>query len=401
MLSDLWGKRWLGYGAALFGIAAATGLLKLSGERINPTTAALAFLLVILFVATAWGSRPAVLASLFGVVCFNFFFLPPFGTFTIRDPDNWIAFVAFLITALTTGQLSSRAKHRAEEAEEAKRETERLYHELQDTFERSSQAKALKQSERLKTALLDAVTHDLRTPLTSIKASVTTLIEDLHAQARRDPSAPLGDEGRKEMLEVIDEEADRLDRFIEGLTKLARIDAGEMQLRRQWSSIGEVIMVALKRAEPRTRDHEMEVWIEDELPAVRIDEHAVAEVVYTLVDNAAKYSRPETTIRVTAAPNDDATIRLSVEDEGPGIPGETRARVFDKFFRAMRDGDAGEHKTSGTGMGLAIARGIVEAHGGRIWIEDAGGHPGAKFVVELPTGDDEGAAQKSAAKPAS
>jgi len=389
VFSDLATKRWLGYGAALFGIAVATGLLKLSGERFNPTTAGLAFLLVILFVATAWGSRPAVLASLFGVVCFNFFFLPPFGTFAIRDPDNWIAFVAFLITALTTGQLSSRAKRRAEEAEEAKLEIERLYHELQDTFERSSQAKALKQSERLKTALLDAVTHDLRTPLTSIKASATTLLKDLHAQARRETSASLGDEGRKEMLEVINEESDRLDRFIEGLTKLARIDAGEIQLRRQLSSIGEVITVALKRAEPRTRAHQIQVWIEDELPPARIDEHAVAEVVYTLVDNAAKYSPPGTTIRVTAGPTDTGTIRLSVENEGPGIAVEMRERVFDKFFRAMRDGDVGDRKSIGSGMGLAIARGIVEAHGGRIWIEDADGHPGAKFVVELPTGDDE------------
>jgi K+-sensing histidine kinase KdpD len=395
VLSELVGKRWVGYGAAVFGIAGAAGLLKLSGERINPTTAALAFLLVILFVATAWGSRPAVLASLFGVVCFNFFFLPPFGTFTISDPDNWIAFVAFLITAFTAGQLSARAKRRAEEAEEAKREIERLYHELQDTFERSSQAKALKQSERLKSALLDAVTHDLRTPLTSIKASATTLLEDLDAQTQGETNAPLGDEGRREMLEVIDEEADRLDRFIEGLTKLARIDAGEMQLRRQWSSIGEVITVALKRAEPRTRANQIEVWIEDELPAVRIDEHAVAEVVYTLVDNAAKYSPPGTTIRAAVGPNDAGTIRLSVEDEGPGIPAEMRERVFDKFFRAMRNGDLGDRKSFGSGMGLAIARGIVEAHGGRIWVEDAVGHAGAKFVVELPTGDDEGNVSRS------
>jgi len=397
LLANLSGKRWLGYGAAVLGIVSATELLKLWGERINPTTAALAFLLVILFVATAWGSRPAVLASLVGVVSFNFFFLPPFGTLTIRDPDNWIAFVAFMITALTAGQLSARAKHRAEEAEEAKREIERLYHELQDTFERSSQAKALKQSERLKTALLDAVTHDLRTPLTSIKASVTTLLDDLNAQARRETRASLGDEGRKEMLEVINEESDRLDRFIEGLTKLARIDAGEMQLRRQWSSIAEVITVALKRAEPRTRANQIEVWIEDELPAVRIDEHAVAEVVYTLVDNAAKYSPPETTIRVRAAPGDNETMKLSVEDEGPGISTGTRERVFDKFFRAMRDGDIGDRK-SGSGMGLAIARGIVEAHGGRIWIEDADGHPGAKFVVELPTGDHDGIERQAGAK---
>ena len=160
MLPSFVRRVWFGYWAALIGTAAGFGVLKLLGERINPTTVALAFLLVILFVATLWGSGPAVFASLLAVVCFNFFFLPPFGTFIISAPDNWIAFVAFLITAFTVGQLSARAKRRAEEAEKAKRESERLYYELQDTFERSSQAKALKQSERLKSALLDAVTAD-------------------------------------------------------------------------------------------------------------------------------------------------------------------------------------------------------------------------------------------------
>jgi len=190
------------------------------------------------------------------------------------------------------------------------------------------------------------------------------------------------------MLEVIDEEADRLDRFIEGLTKLARIDAGEMHLRRQWCPIDEIIAAALKRAEPRTRDHRLEVWIEDELPSIKVDEHTIAEVIYTLVDNAAKYSPPNSPIRVRAIPGDERTILLSVEDEGPGIRADARERVFERFFRAMRDGDLGDRKSSGTGMGLAIAHGIVLAHGGHIWIEDAAGNKGARFVVELPAGDD-------------
>jgi two-component system sensor histidine kinase KdpD len=382
------GKVWVGYVAALFGLAVATALLKLFGPHVNPTTAALGFLLVVLFVATAWGWRPAVFASLLGLAGFNFFFLPPFGTFAIRNPDNWVAFFAFLITAVTAGQLSARAKRRAEEAELAKQEIERLYYELQDTFERSSQAKALKQSERLKSALLDAVTHDLRTPLTSIKASVTTLLSELYAIERNESGALLGNEGRKELLQIIDEEADRLDRFIEGLTKLARIDAGEMYLSRQLCSIDEIITAALKRAEPRTREHKIEVWIEDALPLVRVDEPAIAEVIYTLVDNAAKYSPPETPIRITATPTDDGTILVSVEDQGPGIRRDMRERVFEKFFRAMRDGDIGDRKSAGTGMGLAIAQGIVSAHGGRLWIEDASGPRGSKFVVALHTGND-------------
>jgi two-component system sensor histidine kinase KdpD len=379
------GKIWVGYVAALLGIAAATGLLQISGSHINPATAALGFLLVVLFVATGWGSRPAVFASLLAVACFNFFFLPPFGTFAIRNPDNWVAFFAFLITAFTAGQLSARAKRRAEEAEISRHEIERLYYELQNSFERSSQARALKQSERLKSALLDAVTHDLRTPLTSIKASVTTLLSELYAVERNESGALLGNEGRKELLQIIDEEADRLDRFIEGLTKLARIDAGEMYLRRRLCSIDEIITAALKRAEPRTRGHQIEVWI-DELPPVKVDEAAMAEVIYTLVDNAAKYSPPNTPIRVSAAANDDSTILVSVEDKGPGIREEMRERVFEKFFRAMRDGDVGDRQSAGTGMGLAIAHGIVQAHGGRLWIEDPADNKGAKFVVALPSG---------------
>src|SRR5262245_5116164 len=203
MKANVFSKSWLGYTAALAGIAAVSGLLKLFGEHVNPTTVALAFLLIILFVATAWGSRPAIVASVIGIVCFNFFFLPPFRTFAIRDPHNWVAFIVFMITAITVGQLSGRVKRRAEEAEAAKAEVERLYYELQDSFERSSQARALKQSERLKSALLDAVTHDLRTPLTSIKASATTLLDDLYSVERDNAEPRLDLEDRKEMLRVI------------------------------------------------------------------------------------------------------------------------------------------------------------------------------------------------------
>ena len=377
-------RRWAAYALAVAGIIFVTISLKLFDGNINATTVALALLVVVLFVATAYGSGPAVVASLVGGVCFNYFFLPPVGTLNIADPHNWIALLAFLITAITAGQLSARAKRRAEEAYAAQQEVERLYHELQDSFERSSQAKALKQSERLKSALLDAVTHDLRTPLTSIKASVTTLLDGERSRERGAAEGQLGKEGRREMLEVIDEEADRLDRFIEGMMELARIEAGEMHLRRKWSSLNEIIVAAMKRAEPRTRAHRVELWLDEELPAVRVDERAMSEVVYVLVENAAKYSPPASVIGVLAKGGEESSVQLVVEDKGPGIPVELRERVFDKFFRAMRDGDKSK---SGTGMGLAIAKGIVEAHGGHISIEDSGDSNGIRVVVVLPTGD--------------
>lgn len=375
-----------GYFVAVLGIAAVTAALRLLGESINATTVALAMLLVVLFVAARWGARPAIVGSVLGVLCFNFFFLRPLHTLTIADPDNWVALIAFLITAVTAGQLSANAKRRAEEAESGKREIERLYDDLRDAFERASQAEALRRGERLKSALLDAVTHDIRTPLTSIKASVTTLLDESRRQAG--DRATLDAEGRRDMLEVIDEEADRLNRFVEGLVELARIEAGELELRRRWGTVDEIVIAALQRAEPLTHGHTVEVTIEKDLPVVRVDAKAVAQVVYTLVDNAAKYSPTGTSIKVTASKADGEMVRLTVEDEGPGVPAELRERVFDKFFRAMRDGDTGT-QPSGTGMGLAIARGIVEAHGGRIWIEDTTLGPGARVALTLPLGDDD------------
>ena len=221
------------------------------------------------------------------MLCFNFFFLPPFGTFTIAQPDNWVAMVVFLVTAVTAGQLSARAKRRAEEAEVGKREIERLYAELRDAFERASHAEALRQSEKLKSALLDAVTHDLRTPLTSIKASITTLLDEVRGRVNGEQRTALDADSKLEMMEVIDEESDRLNHFIGGLIELARIEAGELQLRRHWGAVDEIVSAALLRAEPVTRSHQIELSIEDELPVVRVDERAVSEVVYTLVDNAA------------------------------------------------------------------------------------------------------------------
>jgi two-component system, OmpR family, sensor histidine kinase KdpD len=224
------------------------------------------------------------------------------------------------------------------------------------------------------------VTHDLRTPLTSIKASATALL---------DRSLALDDEGRRELLEVIDEEADRLNRFVESLVELARIEAGEMRLRRHWGAAEEIVAAAVERARPLTARRRVEVVIEGELPSARVDAAALAEVLYTLLDNAAKYSPPGSRIVVRAGRGAGEEISFSVEDEGAGIAPELRERVFDKFFRAPAEGVKGGPRAAGLGMGLAIAKGIVEAHGGRIWVEDGEGGRGTRVVVTVPVGDED------------
>lgn len=358
-------------------------------EQINSTTVALAFLLVVLFVAIFSGSRPALLASVVAAFCFNYFFLPPLYTLTIAHPQNWVALIVFFTTAIAVGQLSARAKQRAEEAEVAKSEIESLYRQLQVAFKQASHAEALKQSEKLKSALLDAVTHDLRTPLASIKASITTLIDEAKGRTEDNQPVSLDAASRFEMLQIIDEESDRLNRFIGGLIEMARIEAGELGLRRRWGPIDEMVSAAIVRAEPVTQRHLVRINIEKELPVVRVDERAVSEVVYTLVDNAAKYSPEGSTIRINARRAGEELIQVEVEDEGSGIAPELRERVFEKFFRATRDGDVTTRQPSGTGMGLAIAKGIVEAHEGRIWIEPSTGGKGTRVVFTLPIGDEE------------
>lgn len=367
-----------GYGVAIVSVFLIIALLLPFNSSLNPTVISLALLLLVLFIATVFGSRPALLASVLGVLCFNFFFLPPFYTFHIAELENWVAFGTFLITALIAGQLSSYAKRRAEESEQRQNEIERLYRELQTAFEQASQTEALRQSEQLKSSLLDAVTHDLRTPLTSIKASVTTLLADRKETV-------LDEEAREEFLEIIDEETDRLNEFIEGMVGIAKIEANALHLRKNWSVIDEIINNGVERAKSQLNSHQILIKIGRELPNVFVDAHSIAEVVYTLLDNAAKYSPKNSKIRITVGRAENEMIEVAVEDEGKGIAGELREQVFTKFFRVL---ETDIHTTgSGLGLGLAIARGIVESQGGRIWIEDGTDNFTTKFVFKIPIGD--------------
>lgn len=354
------------YALAIVGLGSLTALMAAFANHISPVTVALVFLLFVLFIATVFGSRPATFASVLAMLGFNYFFLPPVGAFTIADPENWVALIAFLVVAVTTGQLSAKVKQRAEEAE-------RLYTELRAAFEKASQAEAFRQSERLKSALLDAVTHDLRTPLTSIKASVTMLIEENQSEALH---ATLEPHGREDLLEVIDEETDRLNNFVESMVEVARIEAGAADWHKTPCAVDEIIADAVRRAENLIAGRQLKIKLEENLPLITADSKAISEIVYNLLDNAVKYSPDKSKIEIQAKKTDDK-IRFSVEDEGRGIVETEREKVFQKFYRA-------DKTAPGFGMGLAIVRGIVEAHDGRIWIE--AGRIGSRFVFNLPIG---------------
>lgn len=357
------------HAVALAFVGTVTAVLWLA-PLANQTTVALCLLLVVLFVARSLSRSAAIVASLSGVVAFNFFFLPPTGTFTISDPLNWIALAAFLAVSVTVGELSARARRQTAEAE-------RLFRELEAAFDREAQTEADRRSERLKSALLDAVTHNLRTPITSIKASTTALLSQSPGN--------ITDEVRRELLTVASEEADRLDLLVEDLIGFARIEAGEMSLQMAWCSLEDVVGSAVRRAARMLQGRPVRASIPPDLPLVRADPRSLEEVFFQLFENAAKYSAPGTAITVTATSPDADTVEVAVVDGGPGVPAADRDRIFDKFYRAP----ATHAAASGTGLGLAIVRGIVSAHAGQVTVTDGPGGCGARFVVRIPIGDED------------
>lgn len=369
MKADLFYSNFARYGLSVAVVAVITVFLSLLGDHVNLTTVALTFLLAVLSLATFVGRNPALLTSFVAMLSFNYLFIPPVGTWHIADPQNLVAWASFTITAIVAGELSAYARRRA-------REAERLYVELETTFKTATQAEALRQSEKLKSALLDAVTHDLRTPLTSIKASVTTLLESEGGHR----TIELDSEGRAEFLDIINEETDRLNGFIEGMVQLARVEAGSVDATGTMSDVDEMIAIALERAEKLLKNHHLVLNLEKDLPLVRVDARAIAEVLYNIVENAVKYSAPKTTITIVAESRGN-TVLISVTDEGRGIPAEMREKVFEKFVRLD------EKNSGGLGLGLAIARGIVEAQNGSISIRSGENERGIKVVVTLPAKD--------------
>jgi len=234
--------------------------------------------------------------------------------------------------------------------------------------EQLSKTEADRQSERLKAILLDAIAHDFRTPLTSIKASVTSLL------SRSNKNSPEQDE----LLKVIDEESDWLNHLVEEATEMARLEAGEIELDLQPIQISELIEAALRRCRNALGSREVEVKVAPSLPAVRADLHRAAQVLVQLVDNANLYSPKDRPIVITAEANENS-VRTSVVDQGPGIESPEQEFIFEKFFRGREQ----QYLARGTGMGLAIAKAIVEAHGGSISLSSRPQN-GSVFSFTLP-----------------
>ncbi len=444
----------------------------------NELTVAFTLLIVILLVSANWGLRHAIYLSFLASAAFNFFFLPPVLTFTIRDNRNWVALGTFLLTGIVASQLAERARREAKASRRRQREAERLYEfcqqmlvkgnvvelvsglpqmiagtfnlmgaamylrekdrvyrsspnymdvsaaELRDAafsrehrreeernvtlvpillgtrpigalgitggsvsaealdavcglaaiaieragaVETLTRVEASRESERLRNALLDSVAHELRTPLTSITAAVTSL-----------QTAPLDNAQRAEMLEVIEQEAARLDRLVGQAMEMAELDAHAIQLDLKAHSIREAVDNAMAELEGPLKTHPVDVRLPDSLPRVEMDLERIAKVLQHLLENAAKYSAEGSPIFVSAEVT-KGRLCTSVADRGSGVDDFERMMIFDKFYR----GQGQRYRVQGTGMGLAIAKAIVEAHGGTIDVTSQAGQ-GSVFTFCLP-----------------
>jgi K+-sensing histidine kinase KdpD len=367
------------YVAALLAVFGSAALLY-RVPFIEPAAATPLLVLEVLLIARAWGTGPALAGSTAAGGAFAYYFLES-GQF-VRDLNDWVAFVAFTVTAIIVGELSARAERRQIEAEEGRREIEQLYQQLGAAFERASEAEAARRSEQLKAALLDALTHNLRTPLTGIKAAVTALLGAPLPDAQ--VVAGLSKEGRRELLHVIDEESDRLNRFIEGLSAADRQAAASQPASLRSARVDDIVQEALKRADSVLRRHSVRTALEPDAAMLSVDAAAIAEVLYMLLDNASKYSPPGTAISIGASRVDHHQALLTVTDEGAGVPVHYRERVFEKFFR-IPGREAIDPRRGGVGLGLPIARRLVESQAGTIWMETPEGGIGTRVVLMLPT----------------
>jgi two-component system, OmpR family, sensor histidine kinase KdpD len=445
----------------------------------NATAMALVFLLGVLAISAFYGLRQAIYMSLLSTLAFNFYFLPPIGTLTIADPQNWIALFAFVATAVAASEMSSRAQRGERVANDRRREVERLYsfsqlllssdnaaellnmipryivesfgvrsaavaltsrtdvyrsgpeidgldsHDLQlvalrgeprfepvghvafmplrvgmrvvgsmgvsgsslsrqsleaigsqvaiaieraASFDKLSRAEAARESEQLRSVLLDSVTHEFRTPLTAIKASATSLLGNSNHTA----------EEEHELLSVINEESDRLNRLIGEAAEMAQLDANKVEFRFEPAPVRPVVDEALDELKQLLAQHPVEVRIPGDLPLARMDPPHIKEVLVHLLENAAKYSPAGAPIRVTAEAK-ERLITISIADRGPGIDDFEQSLVFEKFYRGRNQ----RVQVHGTGMGLAICKAIVEAHGGKLGLTSQLGH-GSVFYFSLP-----------------
>ncbi|MBI4423431.1 MAG: DUF4118 domain-containing protein [Elusimicrobia bacterium] len=333
------------FGLAAVIIALCTGLSLVLFAVLAPADLVMVFLVGTMLVAMRGRRGPAVFASFLAVLCFNFFFVPPRFTLAVAHPQYLVTFLVLFAVALIISHLTLRVRTQAEAA---------------------NRAELAAETERLRSSLLSAVSHDLRTPLAAILGSATALL----------PSQ--GGEKGRELVENIRDETERLSRLVHNLIETTRFEAGGVRLKKELYPLEEVLGAALERLGKALAGRTVKAALPEDLPLVPLDAVLLEQVFINLLENAARHTPRETAIDVSAQAA-GGWLAVSVADRGPGLDPDALERVFQKFYRAPVPG-------GGAGLGLAICKAVVEAHGRRIWAENRRGG-GAAFHLTLPLAD--------------
>jgi K+-sensing histidine kinase KdpD len=331
--------KWPGYAWAAGATLAATLVALGVDAYFHVVNVALVYLLGVVLVALRFGRGPVIAVSILNVAAFNYFFVPPRGTFHVDDPQYLLTFAMMLAVGLIISGLTARVRARAK---------------AQAALE------IMAETERVRSALLASISHDLRTPLAVITGSASTLAE----RGER-----LSADQRAALAQSIYQQARDVSELVTKVLQMTRLESGAIRLERDWGSLNEIAEAVLRRLRDRLATHLMMVDLPENLPLVRLDAALIEQVIGNLLENAARHTPPRTLVRLRAQVAGGDVV-VSVEDFGPGLPEGELEHVFDKFHR-------------GAGLGLAICRAIVQLHAGRIWAERLPG-VGTAFRFALP-----------------
>jgi two-component system sensor histidine kinase KdpD len=306
------------------------------------------YLLGVTIAALRLGRFASMVTAVLSVAAFDFFFTAPYFTFAVDDRRLLLTFVVFLVVAYVIADLSERLRRATAVAHE---------HELEA------------RNERMRSVLLSSLSHDLKTPLAAVLGAASALLD-------RDDDVPV--ERRREYLATIADETSRISRLVRRLYYATSLEWGEVRVRREWLPLEEVVGVALSRLNGALARRPVDVRIDSDASLVSADATLLEQVFLNLLENAAKHTPASTPLAISAR-RVEGGVEVAVTDSGGGVPRGMEERVFEKFLRAARS-------SGGMGLGLAICRGIVDAHGGRIWCENCESG-GASFRFVLPRSD--------------
>jgi two-component system sensor histidine kinase KdpD len=352
------------YGFALACVALSTAGAFALFPVLERTNLVMLYLLGTVIVASRGQRGPAALSSVLSVVCFDFFFVPPRFTLSVSDAQYLWTFAVMLAVAMVISHLTIRLREEADAARQGEQRTAWL-------MEKAKKAEIAAETEHLRSSLLSSVSHDFRTPLAAILGSASALLQKEIFQKSADA---------RDLLENIEDEAQRLSRLVQNLLEVTRLESSTVHLQKQLYPLEEVVGSALERCEKSLQGREVVVTIPELLPMVPMDAILMEQVFINLLENAARHAPSKSAIEI-AAEQKDAQVSVSIADRGPGLAPHELESIFEKFYHG---------KTSpGAGLGLAICRAVIKAQGGRITAENRPGG-GALFRFEIPLkGSDE------------